>query len=166
MKIQHLTDQQFSELLAGTKNDAWAEMHVESCPDCRDELRDVSAAVGDLNVASLRWAERRAVRIETPSKWALNWSALPGWGATMAGVLVVGVALGAHLENRQQTAVVRPPARAVEPAPSDDELAQDNSLLRSIDSELSEQVGAQVASVGPVSMSHPMHRHAIREVVN
>jgi hypothetical protein len=97
MRVEHLTDEQFAELLAGTTSDRWAELHLENCVECRDELTAVNSAVVDLNVASLRWAERRAVRIETPSKWALNWSVLPGWGATVASVLVLGIALGVTL---------------------------------------------------------------------
>jgi hypothetical protein len=165
MKMGHLTDEQFAELLAGAKSDAWAQVHLENCADCRDELHGVGSAVGDLSVASLRWAERRALRIERPSEWRLNWNALPGWGATMAGFLVLGVALGAHIENREQAAVVRQPAHAVA-APSEDELAQDNRLLRSINSELTEQVGAQVATAQPASDSRTDRRHSLREVAN
>ncbi len=165
MNTGHLTDEQFAQLLDGANNDVEAQLHLESCPVCREELGAVRSAVGDLNFASLRWAERRAIRIERPSQWRLSWSALPGWGAAMASVLVLGVALGAHIENREQAAVVRPAAHAVE-APSDDELAQDNRLLRSIDSELTEQVGAQVATAQPASVSGPVRGHSITEVSN
>ena len=165
MRMGHLTDEQFAELLGGATSDASAQVHLESCAACREELHVVGSALTDLNVASLRWAERRALRIERPSQWRLNWSALPGWGAAMASVLVLGVALGAHIENREQTAVVRPAAHAVE-APSEDELAQDNRLLRSIDSELTEQVGAQVASAEETSASRPVRRRSVSEVSN
>lgn len=165
MSMGHLTDEQFAELLAGAKSDPWAQVHLETCAECREELHGIGSAVDDLNLASLGWAERRALRIETPPRWRLNWSVLPGWGAAIATVLVLGVALGAHIENRQETAVVRAPVHFVE-APSEDELAQDNRLLRSIDSELTEQVGVQVATAQPASDSHTIRDHAISEVSN
>jgi hypothetical protein len=163
--MRHLNDEQFAELLAGANSDAWAQVHLESCAECREELHAVGSAVGNLSVASLRWAERRAVRIEKPSQWRLNWNALPGWGATMASVLVLGVALGAHIESSHQAVNVRPAAHAVE-APSEDELAQDNRLLRSIDSELTEQVGVKVATAESGSVSRTVRRRSLDEVSN
>lgn len=164
MRMGHLTDEQFAELLAGGTTDARVQLHLESCANCRKELDAIAAAVEDLSVASLRWAERRAIRIERPSHWRLKWSALPGWGAAMAGVLVLGVAVGAQFEKRE-AAVVRTPAHLVD-APSADELAQDNRLLRSIQSELTEQVGAQMATAQPASISQEVQGHSITEVSN
>lgn len=82
----------------------------------------------------------------------------------MAGVLVLGVAVGAQFEKRE-AAVVRTPAHLVD-APSADELAQDNRLLRSIQSELTEQVGAQMATAQPASISQEVQGHSITEVSN
>lgn len=163
MNFEHLTDEQFAELLAGEANTR-ARTHVESCAVCFEELRSVGAAVGDLNHASLRWAERRAERIERPSVWALNWSALPGWGATLAGVLILGVALGAHMQSNDERAMVMQPAHIAAVAPSEDELAQDNRLLRSIDDELNEQ--PQVSMEDSGSASRTAHRRATDEVSN
>src|SRR5579875_3128586 len=165
MSFGHLTDEQFAGLLAGTKTDEGAHAHVESCAACREELQSVSAAVGDLGVVSLLWAERRAVRIETPSVWALNWGALHGWGATLAGVLVLGVALGAHMRTGQQTASVAEPVQPVV-APTDAELAQDNRLLRSIDAELSTQAGLQVPIAAADGASRTVHHRAVAELSN
>jgi hypothetical protein len=165
MNFEHLTDEQFANILAGDHSDLRVRLHVESCPKCRRELTSLGAAIGDLNHASLRWAEQRAACIEVPSRWVLNWSAVPGWGATVAAVLIFGVALGAHMQVDQQSAVVARPSHLMT-APSEDELAQDNSLMLSIDNELSEQVGPQV-SVSDVSVSsRTAHRRAVSEVSN
>lgn len=163
--LEHLTDEQFASILAGDHTDMQARLHVESCGQCRQELASLSAAVGDLNYASLRWAEQRAVRIEVPSRWVLNWNSMPGWGATLAGVLIFGVALGAHMQINQQSAAV---PRTTHPmsAPSDDVLAQDNSLMLSIDNELTEQVGGQVPASDLNVSSRPAHLRAISEVSN
>jgi hypothetical protein len=164
MNLNHLTDDKFAELLAGDKSDTRAVLHVENCAACRDELASLGAAVGDLNFASMRWAERRAARIEAPSSWTLNWNALP-LGATVAGVLIFGVAIGAHMQTSNQIEPALRPAHALS-APSDDVLAQDNSLMRSIDSELAEQIGPQVPASDLDVTSRAPHHRLIREEAN
>ena len=165
MKSNHLNDEQFAELLAGRNSDDRATLHVERCEACRNELAGLGAAVGDLSFASLRWAERRASRIEVPSAWTLNWNALPGWGATVAAVLIFGVALGAHMQTVNRIEPALQPAHTVA-APSADELAQDNQLMRSIDNELSEQVGGQVLASDMDTSSHATHHRLVSEVSN
>lgn len=162
--IQHLTDEQFANLMAGDYCDADARLHVESCGECRRQLASVSTAVNDLSSLSLRWAEQRAARIKTPSAWTLNWKALPGWGAAMAAVLIFGVALGAHVESSNQVAAAQTSHSM--PAPTADELAQDNSLMRSIDDEINEQPGIQMAASVLNDSSRPSRHRSQREVSN
>jgi hypothetical protein len=163
--LEHLSDEQFASILAGDRSDMRVRLHVESCAKCQRELTSLGAAIGDLSYASLRWAEQRAARIEVPSRWALNWNAMPGWGATLAGVLIFGVAIGAHMQVNQQNAVVARPTHTLA-APSDDEVANDNNLMLSIDNELTEQVGGQVPTSDLNVAARPAHRHAIPEVAN
>jgi hypothetical protein len=162
--IQHLTDEQFANLLAGDRCDASARTHVESCECCRSELDSVGIAVNDLNGMSMRWAEQRAARIQTPSFWALNWKMLPGWGATVTAVLIFGVALGTHMQSNNQTAVLETPHTMA--APTADELAQDNRLMRSIDDEINEQPGAQTVASTLDDSTRESHHHGLREVSN
>jgi hypothetical protein len=163
--LEHLTDEQFASILAGDHSDQRVRFHVEGCVKCQRELTSLCAAIGELNYASLRWAEQRATRIEVPSRWVLNWNAAPGWGATLAGVLIFGVAIGAHVQVNQQSAVVDRPAHPLA-APSDDELAKDNNLMLSIDNELTEQVGGQVPASDLNVAARTTHRHVIPEVTN
>jgi hypothetical protein len=165
MNFEHLNDEQFATLLAGDSADARARVHIEDCAACRTELCSLGAAIGDLNAASLRWAEQRAARIAVPSSWALRWSALPGWGATLAGVLIFGVALGAHMQNIDERAAVVPQSHLAA-APSDDELAQDNRLMRSIDDQLSDQIRPEVPVSQLDASARSGHRRVIREVSN
>ncbi|HEY4009897.1 MAG TPA: hypothetical protein VGM11_07075 [Acidobacteriaceae bacterium] len=165
MSFDHLNDEQFANFLAGDSSDPRARLHVESCTACRTELTSLGAAMGDLDIASLRWAERRAARIGVPSGWALHWTALPGWGATLAGVLIFGVALGAHMQNNDSRTVALQPTHAIT-APSEDELAQDNRLMRSIDSEINDQVRPQIPVTELDSDTRVAHRRVIREVSN
>lgn len=165
MNFEHLTDEQFANILAGDHSDMRARLHVDSCAKCRRELASLDTAVSDLNYASLRWAEQRASRIEVPSRWVLHWNSMPGWGATLAGVLMFGVALGAHMQFNQRSAVVTRSSHAIA-VPSDDELAQDNNLMLSINNELTEQVGGQVPVSTLNASSRTAHRRAISEVSN
>jgi hypothetical protein len=165
MNFEHLTDEQFANILAGDHSDLRARHHVESCEKCQCELTSLGSAISDLNYASLRWAEQHAARIEAPSHWVLNWNATPGWGATLAAVLIFGVAMGAHMQMNQQSAVVSRPSHTI-PAPSDDELAQDNSLMVSIDNELTEQIGPRVPVSDLNISSRTVHRRPVSEVSN
>ena len=162
--IQHLTDEQFASFIAGSRCDASAHVHVESCEACRRELALVGAAVNDLSRFSMRWAEQRAGRIQTPSLWALNWKMLPGRGATVAAVLIFGVALGAHMQSSNQRVVLETPHTMA--VPTADELAQDNRLMRSIDDEINEQPGAQMAASALDDSSQVSHHHGLSEVSN
>lgn len=165
LSLGHLTDEQFANILAGDHSDLRVRIHIESCAKCQRELASLGGAIGDLNYASLRWAEQRAARIEVPSRWVLNWNSMQGWGATLAGVLIFGVALGAHMQNSQQSAVVERPAHIL-PAPSDDELAKDNNLMLSIDNELTEQIGPRVPTSDLNLSPRTARRRAISEVSN
>ena len=165
MNYEHLTDEQFANILAGDHSDLRARVHVENCAKCQQELTSLGSAVSDLSYASLRWAEQRAARIQVPSRWVLNWNSMPGWGATLAGVLMFGVALGAHMQFNQQSAVVVRSSHTI-PTPSDDELAQDNDLMLSINNELTEQVGGQVPVSSLNASARTAHRRAISEVSN
>ena len=172
MNANHLSDEQFGELLAGESVDRQATMHLETCAACRGELESVRGAVGDLRELSMHWAEQRATHIHVPSRWAIRWNALPGWSAAVATVLCCGVAIGVH---EQKVARGHLPAQAMGTeisqaempvTPTEDVLAQDNRLLRSIDSELSQQVRPQVSASELSASSRPVHRRISREVAN
>ena len=160
--IQHLTDEQFANLLAGDRCEEDARLHVDSCEICRTELASVGFAVNDLNRFSTHWADQRAARIQTPSAWSLNWKMLPGWGATVAAVLIFGVALGTHIQSSAPIAAVETPHTMA--APTADELAQDNRLMSSIQDEINEQPGVQTAVSALDDSSRESHRHSLREV--
>jgi len=166
MNTKHLTDEQFSELLAGETAGSDALRHLNACAACERELACLRSAVSDLRGFSQRWAEERAARIASPSRWTLGWHRLPAWSAA-ATVLLCGLAMGVHFQAATQpsSAAISQSQTAVT-APSDDELAEDNQLLRSIDQELSRQVRPQVPaselSVSSESPSHPV----LREVSN
>lgn len=167
MSTTHLSDEQFGQLLAGETADPATKMHLESCAICRGELESVRSAVGDLGELSLRWAEQRAGRVQVPPRWSLRWHAVPGWSAAVAVLLFCGVAIGVHEQAASRSHIAMQISRSQPaPAPTEDELAQDNRLLRSIDDELSEQVRPQVPPSELTASARTARRPISREVAN
>lgn len=164
MRIPHLTDEQFSQLLAGEPCNETAATHLESCTACRQELGSMQVAVGTLRDLSLRWAEQRAVRITAPSRWVLSLQRLPGW-STATALLLFGLAIGVHVQSGPRSSASEIGQAQTATVPSDNELAEDNQLLRSIDQELNRQVRPLVPA-SELTVSHPVRHHGVREVAN
>lgn len=143
---QHLTDEQFGELLMGELPDGATRAHLEACEFCRTEVEAVRGSFEDFNALSLRWSEAEAPRrVPVPSRLALRLGGRPLWGlgvaASAAGVLVaIGMSMpfGQHAPSR--------PTQAAIPVPSNAELAQDNRLMQSIDQELRYDVQPAVSA--------------------
>jgi hypothetical protein len=165
MNALHLSDEQFSDLLAGETADHATAAHLTTCATCRQELSSMRSAVGDLRELSMRWAEERAPRITVPSRWTLGWQAVPGW-STAAMVLLFGIAIGGHVQSPFQPTSTAVNQTQTVTAPTEDELAQDNRLLRSIDQELSEQVRPQVPASELTAPSDEIARATPSEVAN
>ena len=135
----HLTDEQFSDLLAGGSLDSLALTHLESCACCRGEAEAVLGGLRTFNNLSLRWAEVEAPRrVPVPSWRTLRWGTHPVRSAgVMAAATAVVLAVGLRLPLPAPSAA--PPAdkpAAEHTRPTGNELEQDNRLLASIDREL------------------------------
>ena len=148
---QHLTDAEFSDLLAGEFPGAPAEAHLVACDFCRRELETVQGSMNNFQTVSMVWAQERAPRrVPTPSRFALRLGMRPSWGAgvaatAMGAILAFGLGLpsgSADLAGRFRPAdhgtetAVATPERV---APTTTELAKDNRLMLSINEELSDQ---------------------------
>lgn len=155
---QHLTDEQFSDLLAGGSLDSGSEAHLAVCSECQAEAEAVAGSLTEFNTFSMAWAEREAPRrIQTPSRWMLRLGAHPVWNAgLLAAAASVALAIGLHLPQHSApaaptTAALQQPV--VRPTPTD--LAADNRLLASIDQELSY---SPQPSVPLAELKAPSHR--------
>lgn len=163
---QHLTDEQFSDLLAGESPSRTVEEHLSICEHCRGEMAAVQGSLGNFNVFSFAWAQREATRkVQSPSRWALRVASLPPWGIGLAGAgaaLLVAIGLGQPFVREPEPAVT---AQIVIPVPSDAEIARDNQLLASIDQELNSE--AQLA-VPPAELkvSAPRQQRPLEAVVS
>ena len=136
----HLSDAQFSDLMAGVSLESGAEAHFAGCSACRAEVEAVTGSVADFNALGMAWAEREVPRrVHTPSRWKLRLSAHPVWNAGLAAsAAAVAFGIGVHLPRRPAPETPSLSAARTEGAtPGGADLAADNRLLASIDQELS-----------------------------
>lgn len=167
MNTQHLNEEQFEELLAGNAADAAAEAHLQECADCRNELASIGFAVGELRDLSMIWAEQRGARIRVPSPWLIGWHAIPRWSVAVAAVLLIGIGIGMHGHSLDESSTTAHVSRyQPAPPPSEDELAQDNQLLQSIDDELHPQIRPQVPVSELAGPARAARRTISSEIVN
>lgn len=133
MTGQHLTDEQFTDLLSGDYT-ADANRHMQACTQCQGEFERVQASIEDFVTLSLEWAERRAsTSISAPSAFLRGWHSASSWAAA-AAVLAAAILFGVH-----QGRLLSPEAISVassQPAESASEVADDNRLLMAIDKEI------------------------------
>ncbi len=133
MTGQHLTDEQFTDLLSGDYP-ADASRHMLACVQCQGEFDRVQASIEDFVTLSLEWAERRAsTSISAPSAFVLGWQSVSSWAAA-AAVLAAAILFGVHQGGRLSSDVTA--VTGSQPAESASEVADDNRLLMAIDKEI------------------------------
>lgn len=144
-RTQHLTDAEFSRLMDGAQPGASAEAHLTTCEHCRQELEVVLDSLGSFRSLSTKWAEVEAPRhIPVPARWLERMRAQRTWGAGLAATAFTGaLAFWVSFAPHARQAPV-PHVRIM--APTNAELAADNSLLLSIDTELSNQAQPVVSA--------------------
>lgn len=136
-RTKHLSDIEFSLLLDGAQPSAAVEAHLAACHCCRQELEIVQDSLGSFRSLSTAWAELEAPRhVPLPARWLQRMRAQASWSGglaatAIAGALVFWLGFGQHQPKA-------PAVHAVVSAPSNAELAEDNQLLQSIDTELSD----------------------------
>ncbi len=144
---QHLTDAEFSDLLAGELPEGAARTHLAACDYCRGELESVRDSLTSFTGLSTRWAHAAApARVPVPSRWALSLGSIPSWSTGLAvtaltGLLVFSLGTAGHPSPHANMAA------ATTVMPSNTELAEDNRLMLSIDQELT--YGNQSATPAP-----------------
>lgn len=153
MTQEHLSEEQFADLVAGDLPDEPARKHLLACELCRNELQAVRWAVSDLDRLSLDWAKVEAPRrVRTPSRLSLRLGVRPGWGLGWAALTAAGV-IAFTLHAPAPVAPAAPaPVTTAQVQPTNTELAQDNRMLESIETELSYRAtptGVQVGAGSP-----------------
>lgn len=152
---QHLSDEEFSDLLAGEFPDDDTRIHLASCEYCRNELDCVRDTMSSFSGFGTRWANTVAPdRVPVASRWAFRLSAIPSWTTGLAmtaltGILVFSFGPVGHARTHSLSA-----ARVVV-SPTNNQLADDNRLMVSIEQELAyqDESAVSIRVHGPASNS-------------
>ena len=145
MRMEHLTDAEFSDMLAGELPDATTRAHLAGCEYCRGELEVVRGSLADLHAMGTAWARVAAPsRVPVPSRWVLGLGSRPSWGAGLAATAVTGVL--AFALSWPGGGVLPSGSAAATDAAAKTDFAEDNQLMVSINQELSDQVQPAVST--------------------
>ena len=143
---QHLTDEQFTDLLLGL-DDGTAAAHLNSCEHCCREMARVEETMGMLREASMDWSRQRVAEMPTPRAGffeRLGLSFRPAAGMAMAAVLAVAVAVPFLIRDNdvpQQAAV-----QHMSPVPTAEQIAADNELMSAINQEIAQPAAQHEAA--------------------
>jgi hypothetical protein len=142
MTGQHLTDEQFTDLLSGDYTTD-ASRHMLACAQCQREFERVQASIKDFVTLSLEWAERRAsTSISAPSAFLRGWQSASSWAAA-AAVLAAAILFGVHQGRLLSPDVIS--VASSQPPESASEVADDNRLLMAIDKEIRWQTESPIS---------------------
>jgi hypothetical protein len=163
MTGQHLTDEQFTDLLSGDYTTD-ASRHMLACARCQVEFDRVQASIEDFVTLSLEWAERRAsTSISAPSAFLRGWQSANSW-AVAAAVLAAAILFGVH-EGRLLVPDVISVASS-QPAESASEVADDNRLLMAIDKEIRWQTESPISIDDLTASAGRPHAQSSRRLRN
>ena len=128
----HLTDDQFTDLLIGGALTQSCRRHLAECVVCRREAEEFTRSVGIFSTTSLAWSRTKPQKsLRTIARWkpARAQIAPIGWALTAALLIAVGVpAWNKSHPGQHAQALAAPSAPADSPA----EIAQDNQLMQSV----------------------------------
>ena len=162
----HLTDAEFTELVAGEEPSDSARTHLEHCEYCRCEVEAVRSSMHGFNSFSMAWAKAEAPgRVRTPPRWALGLAARPSWNLGVAGTAIACLLVFGLDRSFERTPNPATIPQAVN-APSNAEIAQDNRLLESIHQELSAEAELTVSIADLRVSAHRPSRHLMRTIAN
>jgi hypothetical protein len=159
--MNHLSDEALSDVLIGMGS-AEAESHLAACAVCRGKVEEFRAGLDVLNAATLAWSEdraRRAPRIHAPSPAdsRLYWPRVAALGWSLVAVVLLALVVPlwhpAHwFAPIHSAAVVAPPED------SQEQIAQDNELLKAVDAAIHPNEILPLKQVGLLERPHPRHR--------
>ena len=137
MTGQHLTDEQFTDLLSGDRTED-ARRHMLACDQCQGEFERVQASIEDFVTLSLEWAGPRA-STSISAAFVRGWQSASSW-ATAAAVLAAAILFSVHHGRPDVTSIA-----SSQPAESASEVADDNRLLMAIDKEIRWQTESPIS---------------------
>jgi hypothetical protein len=132
----HLTEEALDDVLIGIGAPE-SEAHLASCSLCREKLTDFRTNVSAFNRASVAWSEAEAMKRPVAAPKAAGiWHIVSPFEWALAALLFLSV--GIPVWNREHRGAVPENAESLaESADSEVQIAQDNALMKSVDSALS-----------------------------
>lgn len=135
----HLTEEQFAECLMAGASTPSCRQHLAQCEECREEVSLFLSSIGDFSSASLQWSESRpavSLRDIGDAQHGHRAAFAPvGWALAAAVLLAIGVP-SLHHEQGLASGTVTAISSSVEE--SEAQIAQDNTLLQSVDMALAQ----------------------------
>jgi hypothetical protein len=166
--IQHLTDEQFTDLLLGS-NPTSVREHLEACAQCSQEVERASGAIGTFEQQTRLWAERRAASSPihaSDRQPAFPWLHRPQAWTAAAFAIVLATGIGITVRQNQmrptQQPVLTQTAAQVPPAT----LQSDNELLSAIDGELRTDDSVNANMYGLRTTSHGSRPKLLKRMSN
>lgn len=149
----HLSDQQFCELLALSAADAEAHPHLRGCSECAAELSTMRRSLGMFRDASRAYADdelRRLPQIALPSRGMMILPAMrPAWWLTAAALMFAALAP----MQMQRTRVSHDSAAMTVGVATVSDTQSDEALLEDVDREASASLPSSMQALANPSTS-------------
>jgi ferric-dicitrate binding protein FerR (iron transport regulator) len=126
--LNHLSEESLNDVLIGLPAAA-SEAHIEQCAECRARVEDFQSSVRLFNQASLAWIDAqpgRTLPAARPFRSARRRLMLAAWATAAALFVMAGVPFLRHPIQMQSPAMTAP-------TDSEEQIAEDNELLRAVD---------------------------------
>ncbi len=147
----HLTDDQIDDVFIGDLAQNCAS-HLAGCPECQARVAEMESTIASFKNVSLAWSERQSATMPVrPVAMTVQAPYVRGavWAAAITVVAVVGVAVPlAHRGTKAPVARAESVAPQTFVAEREEQIAQDNRMLRAIDRELDARVSSPSETFG------------------
>ena len=138
----HLSAEAFDDLLIGMGSRE-AEAHLEKCAACRQKLLSFREDVSLFNEASLGWAQARTPQAQLLPRRRPFFVPSPVLG--LGAVAMMLVVLGLPVVHRPHPVAIPNTPAASDAADSVEQIAEDNKLMKDVDTAINPDEGSIVA---------------------
>jgi hypothetical protein len=155
----HLLEEAIYDVLVGLSS-ADTNAHLAMCGRCRGELKALRSELQVFNETTLAWCKARPAKcLCVPPKWHVRQAifAPVGWALAAAALVMIGMSSWIHDRSPLDSASMV----ATTPELSEEQIAQDNDLLRSVNLALSANEESPLSEYHLPRSSH-LHRKSDR----
>lgn len=158
----HLTDDQIDDYLIGDLAESW-NAHVATCAECQVRIAELKSAIDSFKDVSLAWSERQSATVPVRlagSTRKISHKRRAIWVATATAAIAVSVAIPLMRHEPPLPAPTSTDAAAAISAHTfaaerQEQIAQDNQMLRNIDREIGTPVSSPSEVFGLELESEP-----------